>query len=940
MSRAVLRIRVLGPLECDVDGVPADLGGPRQRAVLAMLLCARGGVLSVDRLADGLWGDELPPTATMSLRTYIARLRKLLEPDRPRRTASAVLVGAAPGYALRVDDDAVDAWRFERLVDEARALADGRAAEARSRARTALDLWRGPPYAEMADQPWAVTECVRLEELRLATTELWLALTLRLGMAADAVPTAESLTREQPLREEAWRLLALALWAGGRQADALAALDRCREALAAEVGLAPGPALAELEAAILAQRVEVLADLTRGARRVAQADSPVPHQLPAPPPAFVGRSAELAALDAALAAIAHGPATVVISALAGTAGVGKTALATHWAHRVADRFPDGQLYVNLRGFDPAGEPVPPADAVAGFLTTLGVSAERMPAAVDDRAALYRSLLNGRQMLVVLDNARDEEQVRPLLPGWPGCLVVVTSRSRLSGLAAAEEARPLGLDLLNEAESRELLARRLGAARVDAEPEAVAGIVDRCVRLPLALAIVSARAAIEPDRPLAALGAELRATQRRLDPFSGTDAATDLRAVFSWSYDALRPPAARLFRLLGAHVGPDLAIPAAASLAGIPVPDAGALLAELAAAHLVAEVSPGRYGQHDLLAAYAAELSSRAEGERTVARRRLVDHYVHSGHIADRLMNPLRVVVTLPPPVPGMTPAPLADERAATAWFTAEHPALLRAVALADEYGWDEPVWLLAWAMADHLDRTGRWSDWALTQTVAGRAASRAGDLRWELFALRDTARAYARLDRPDEAMPRLYEALALVERIGDPAEAAHTRLAMSAVLGRIERYAEAADQAREALALYREVGAVRGEASALNTVGWHESLLGEHERALPSCHEALRLHESLDDLDGQAATWDSLGHIHQRLGRYAQAGHCFRRSLAIVRQLGDRYYEAHELANLAANHHRSGEPEAARRLWEQALALFDRLGHPEADDVRKALEQV
>jgi NB-ARC domain len=361
---------------------------------------------------------------------------------------------------------------------------------------------------------------------------------------------------------------------------------------------------------------------------------PVPAQLPPAVPAFIGRDAELASLDALLhpKAAAAGPATVVIAALSGTAGVGKSALAVHWAHRAAAQFPDGQLYVNLRGFDPDGAAMEPSEALRGFLDALGAPATRIPESLSAQAGLYRTLLAGKRILVVLDNAKDAGQVRPLLPGSPGCLAIVTSRNQLTGLVATDSAYAMTLDLLGSGDARELLALRLGSRRVAREPDAVDEIIAGCARLPLALTIAAARAAGSPSFPLAVLATELREATRALDPLNGGDPATDVRAVFSWSYHALTTDAARLFRRLGLHPGPDIALPAAASLAAIPQDRARALLGELTRAHLLAEHAPGRYAFHDLLRAYATELARAHDSQnvRNAAAHRVLDHYLHTG----------------------------------------------------------------------------------------------------------------------------------------------------------------------------------------------------------------------------------------------------------------------------------------------------------------------
>jgi NB-ARC domain len=424
-----------------------------------------------------------------------------------------------------------------------------------------------------------------------------------------------------------------------------------------------------------------------------------PRQLPPAVRHFAGRKAELAALAGQLLEAAD---TVVISAVGGTAGVGKTALAVYFAHQVADHFPDGQLYVNLRGFDPTGLPVAPAEAIRGFLDAFGVPAERLPVAVEAQAALYRSVLAGRRVLVVLDNARDAEHVRPLLPGSPGCMVLVTSRNQLTSLIAADGARPVDLDLLTIAEARQLLACRLGADRVAAEAPAVEEIITCCARLPLVLSIVAARAATHPQFPLASLADELRGARGSLHAFPAGDAAADPRAVFSWSYQQLSPQAARLFRLLGLHPGPDISTHAAASLAASPTGQARAWLCELTRAHLVTERSPGRFAFHDLLRAYAVEQACAhdTEDEQKAAISRVLDHYLYTAGTASFLLHRRTRALTLPPPPPEVLPEEPPDFAAGWAWLDTEYPVLLAAIEQAAAIGRDARVWQLAWTLMD------------------------------------------------------------------------------------------------------------------------------------------------------------------------------------------------------------------------------------------------
>jgi tetratricopeptide (TPR) repeat protein len=633
---------------------------------------------------------------------------------------------------------------------------------------------------------------------------------------------------------------------------------------------------------------------------------------------------------------------VVISALSGTAGVGKTALAVHWAHRVRSRFPDGQLYVNLRGFDPSGTVLPPTEAIRGFLDALDVPPQRIPDGLAAQASLYRTVLAGRRVLVLLDNARDEEQIRPLLPGSPGCLVLVTSRKQLPGLVAAQGAHPLTLDLLSTAEARQLLSGRIGAARVDAEPRAVHEIITLCARLPLALAVVAARAALNPRFTLAALAAELRAARGSLDAFAAGDPATDARTVFSWSYQALSAGAARLFRLLGLHPGPDFAAPAAASLAGVPVREARSLVAELVRAQLLAEPSPGRYTFHDLLRAYASELATDGEPEahRHAALHRLLDHYLHTADAANRLVEPHGPRLDLAPPADGVTPPDLADHAQALAWYAAELPVLRAAVDQAGDTGFDTHAWHLAGALADYLDRQGHWHDWAAVQNAALDAARRLADRPGQAFTHRNLARAYARVGRYGDAHVHLGHALDLQSELGDLPGQARTHLSYAGVYERQGRNRDALEHSQRGLELFRAAGHRAGQAKALNAVGYRYAQLGKHRQAMTFCEQALALLVELDDRDGQADTWDSLGYAHHHLGDYEQAASSYQRALDLYRLCGDRHGEAEALIHLGETHHAAGDLDATLLAWQHALTIFDDLDHPDAESVRTRLEDL
>ncbi|GAA1640970.1 BTAD domain-containing putative transcriptional regulator [Saccharothrix algeriensis] len=654
-----------------------------------------------------------------------------------------------------------------------------------------------------------------------------------------------------------------------------------------------------------------------------------PRSLPPRVRGFVGRGAELAALTAAA-----GP--VVIT---GPAGVGKTSLAVDWAHDAAPRFPDGQLYVDLRGFEPSGAVMTPDEAVRGFLAALGVAPDRVPAQPDARVALYRSLLAERAVLVVLDNARDADQARPLLPAGPRCLAVVTSRSRLAGLVVAHGAQVLNLSLLSTDEAVELLAARIGQPRLHAEPGAAAQLAGACARLPLALSIVACRAALQPALPLGELAAELCGGSGELDALRTGDGSTDLRAVFSWSFRALDADAARLLRLLGLTASGDIGVRAVACLAGTGAGPTGRVLAELVDAGLLSEPRPGRYALHDLVRAYAAELARDLDSsERQRARHRLLDHYLHTAHRAAVLLHPPFCDIAPAPPVPGAAGAELADGGAAAAWFDAEHPVLLAEIRRAADGGFGRHAWQLAWALSGYLDRRAHWPEWHETQELVLQAATRDGDLTGQAHAHRDLARACSRLGRHDESYGHLKQALDDFTDLGDRDGLAQTLLNLGQSLERSARHREALEQSRRALELFTASGNTAGQAYTLNAVGWQLGLLGEYREAVSHCERALDRLRRVGDSQGVADTLDSLGYAHHHLGEFTTAVTYYGRALAMFREAGNRFGAASTLQNLADSHAALGDGAAERDALHEAWTILDRVGHDHAHLVRARLD--
>ena len=936
------RLDILGQLQAWHGGDPVDLGPVKQRVVLGVLALHANRPVGREQLIAAIWGADAPAYAVNLVQKHVSRLRQALDPVHAARVRSEMLSWTDAGYLLSVPPDCLDLELFDRGVSRARAArATGDLATAAASLHTALRLWRGPALDGLTS-PLLDAERDRLAERRILALEERIDIDLALGDDHDLVAELRRLVGAHPLRERLRGLLMRALYRDGRQAEALAVFRETREHLLAELGIDPTPELQTLHQRILNGEAET-SPVAAPTRAPAAAPKPAPAaaqpsgpaQLPHGLPYFTGRTAELDQLTA----LAAGDRSVMIAAITGTAGVGKTSLALQWAHRVAPDFPDGQLYVNLRGFDPHGSPVEPGEVLRGFLEAFGVAAQQIPAALQDRSARYRSLLAGRRVLVVLDNARDTDQVLPLLPGTPGSAAVVTSRSRLSALVAAG-AVPVTLELLTAAEAALLLARRFGADRAAAEPDAVADLTTMCARLPLALAIVAARAAAFPHHRLAALAAELRQARGGLDAFMGETESSDARAVLSWSYQQLSDAAARLFRLLGLHPGPEITHPAAASLAGVPVRQVRRLLTELSGAHLLEERAPGRFSFHDLLRAYAAEQAHDIdpEPERRAATGRVLDHYLHTAHAADRLLYAYREPIAVDAADPAATVLEFADPDAALDWFGTESPVLVDAIGRATAAGFPGHTSRLTWVITAFLNYQGKWHEWATCLQAALDACARTADVDGEAMAHRLMSIALLQQGLVDAAGRHAQQALDIYGRSGDKTRMARLHLDLGRLLERQGDHRAALERARLALGLSREDGDRAGEADALNWIGWYSANLGHHTDALRYCRESLQLHSEVGDHPGQADTWDTLGFANHHLGDYAEAIACYEQALAIWRRLGDRYEVATTLLRLGDTREATGDHAAAGAVWQEAGAILDDLGHPEAVQLRARID--
>ncbi|MBO3748731.1 tetratricopeptide repeat protein [Streptosporangiaceae bacterium NEAU-GS5] len=910
---------VLGSLQVTDDGRPVSIGGAAKvRRALAALLSRAGYQVSTDWLITAVWDDVPPTSARRNLQLYVHRLRRTLGGER--------IAAHTDGYSIDVAGR-LDALRFRELAAAGTsALDDGDAVTAARTLRAALDLWRGPAFAEFADSGPIAEEAGRLELLRLGVYERWAEAELALGRHGSLVPELVDLVAGHPYRENLRAQLMLALYHSGRQDEALRAYREGRALLNEQLGVEPGPRLRRLHEAMLR------GDAHPERSALAAAFPRVPRELPPDLPGFVGRAEAVRALDA----MSPDSGPIVISSISGTAGVGKTALAVHWAHRIAHRFPDGQLYANLRGFDPSGEVADPAAIAREFLDAFAIPADRIPADATAQINLYRSLLADKRVLVLLDNARDADQVRPLLPGSYGSKVVVTSRTELTGLVVTQGAQRLALDLMTADEARGLLARRLGTDRVAAEPEAADEIADLCARLPLALAVIAARAAARPADGLAVIATELREAQDRLAVFAGQDAATDVRAVLSWSYRSLDPPAARLFRLLGLHPGPEICMASAASLAAIPVSEARPLLAELTRASLINEPSPGRYAFHDLLRAYASELAA-GDDDQGEALGRMADHYVHGGHGAALLLNPARTPIDLDRSRPGTVHQPLHASKEALDWFGAEHQVLVAMVDLAVARGLDRRAWQLAWTLTSYFDWQGHWRDQLRTSGAALSAAVRLGDPYAQAHMYRGLARAHTRLREYAAATANYEHALELYVTLGDQSGQADILNNLAGVFHYYGRDDLSLQYAERALAIYTSTGDLIGQARCLNDIGYANALLGRYDEAVRHCRRALERYQDLDDPHGEADAWDSLGYAYHNLGEHQQAIDAYQAALAAFEDSGDRANQAATLDHLGDSYEASGRRQAARDAWSRAYAIYDDLGFPDADRLRAKL---
>ncbi len=933
-----LRFEVLGLLRAVRGGGEVDLGAAKQRAVLAVLLLARNTPVSRDQIIEAVWGDNTPTSAVNLVQTYVAGLRRALEPSRARRAPAELLTSVGDGYLLRVDPEQVDLDEFERgVATAARLRASGDLVTAATALDEALGLWRGEPLGGVAGL-FAEVERGRLVERRLAVLEERAELLLLIGRGAELVPSLTTLVGEHPLRERGHGLLMRALCQAGRQAEALAVYREARRVLVEELGVEPGPELRKLQQAVLAGEDPEPDRPTRPmALRPAAESGPAitPAQLPRVSASLIGRDDELKRLDDLLASYPEGGLVLVVT---GPAGVGKTALALHWAQRVREDFPDGQLYVDLHGYDPNQEPLGAGEVLSRFLRTLGVPSPDIPVTVEERSAQFRTLIADRRMVVMLDNARGSTELLPLLPGPPSC-VLVTSRRRLVGLVAHAEARLVELDMLDPDASVAVVSRVAG--RDATEAAALRRLAVLCDGLPLALRIAAARLAVAPTLRVAELVAELDDEHGRLAALGLEDEDSTVRAALDASRRALSPLPARLLALLGLHPGPDVTAFVVAAMAQVRVGDAQRALDALTAANLLSVNEPGRYGAHDLVRVYTRTLAAELPvAERHEATSRMLDYYLHCADLADGRLPVARGSVRVAPEHVPLEVPKLNGSAEAVAWLDAEQGNIVAAAELAAAPGSD-PKWLVhAWQLPYTLSRF-LWlradrTTWLRTTEAALEAAMTLGDPAAKFVMLFNLGIALAQFQRMDESLARHREALEVARASGDvnaQARALTTVADMLQFLGRVD---ESEASYREALEVSRAAGSRWAEANAHHNLGLLHLASRRYDEAKTWLRAAVTMYREVGEQCGESTCHTDLAMAQLDSGEGAEAVTSARTALSVASAAASPYHQAMAHDRLAVVFDRQGMPGAVSH-WQRALALFTELGAPESDQVRERL---
>ncbi len=969
-----MRFRILGPLEVQVDDGWSGINAPKWRTVLAVLLLQPGQVVSTDRLITEVWPDDTPNRATNLISVYVHRLRRLIgDPE------GKVLTTRAPGYQLLVDPEDIDAGRFAQLVTAGRrALSAGDFEQASALLGQALGLWQGSrALTDVPPSALVGAEASRLEESRVEAVQLAIQADLGCGRHAQVVGQLHRLLADHPLREELWALLMRALQGSGRQAEALEAYAQAREVIAEELGVDPSAELQQLyehmlradpsspsasptpvpsdspfaisvipapvEPAPAGQAAEPPPDPASQPTAAARAGAPLPlvAQLPADIQDFTGRDEQVQALRDLIGGPRRvdSPGAVIVAAVIGAGGLGKTTLAVHAAHLLRGQFPDGQLYARMLGA--AAHPATPGDVLARFLRDLGMDPASIPASEEERAAHYRSRLTDRKVLIVLDDAHDAAQVRPLLPGSASCAVLITTRNRLPDLSGS---RYVDLDVLGPAEARAMFAGIIGPGRAAAEPEATSEVLTACAGLPLAIRIAGARLTARTNWTVRTIADRLSDERRRLDWLRTGDLA--VRACFEVSFTSLPGRAeadgvdpAHAFRLLGLWPGSSVGLPAAAALLGEPDESVADALEVLVDAQLLQEPAADRYRFHDLLKAYAAEraVAQEGPGTRDAAVRRVLSWYLHTAVAMARVLSPHRELIAPEQVEPGTVPLAFSTVEAALDWGEQERTNLVAATRLAAAAGLHDLAWQLPVAAYSFFYRRTYWEEWLVSHDVALDSVRQIGDRRGEASVLSNIGMAYARR-RMEEGVTYFQQTLDIRREIGDrrgEAQAANNAAYANLLLGRFD---EALDQLRLALSVQREVGHRYGEGIALNNLGEAYIELGRPAEAVEWFGQALAVYRELGARPVEADTLSNLGTANANLGRLDEALGYLRQAEETHHEVGDRYGEAVDLKQLGEVHRRAGSARAAGQAWARALAIFDALGNEE--QVREMSERL
>ncbi|WP_431925546.1 AfsR/SARP family transcriptional regulator [Nonomuraea jabiensis] len=929
-----LRFAVLGPVRAWRDGQELDLGTPLQRSILGMLLLREGHAVTPNEMIDAVWGEDAPPRALGALRTYVSRLRTVLEPDRPARSRPELLTSIGRGYALRLPDGSLDLVRFERGVhDSESARKGGRLREAAEGLRDALSLFEGEPLAGTVG-PYSEHQRDRLVERRISVVETLMDVDLELGNHAKVVSELIALTADHPLREKLRAQLMLAYYRCGRQGDALNVFTETREALIEELGIEPGPELAALHQRILAAdptlaAAEVPAEEPAEEPEQRQAPQlPRPAQLPAAVNDFTGRKEVAVRLRTLLSAQSSAQSSaegVPVVAVSGIGGVGKTALAVHVAHLAEDLFPDGQLYADLRGY--TDEATVPESALGGFLRALGIPPDIVPDGLPERAALYRSILADRRILVLLDNARDAEQVSQLLPGSPGCAAIVTSRGKLADLPSA---RLIDLDVMEPGEALSLFASVAGAERVSAEHGAAMDVVAACGFLPLAVRIVAARLAARPSWTVASLVPRLADEQRRLDELRVGNLAVE--ATFALGYGQLAPAQARAFRLLSLSKGPDISTGAAAAVLAVSQFEAESVLESLVDASLLEAPAPGRYRFHDLLKLFARRQLDKTEPPEAKAQalHRLLGFYLASAQSAHSLayegsMIPANIVSISE----GLSFTSV-DE--AVAWLIAEGDSLFAAInqAAASAVAGEQllPAGDLLVAMEPLLEAGTHTREFAQGTRAVLSAAQRIGDQGSELrsrYVLGRVLFADNQLKAAEGHFRIVHE---LSTARGEKIVTGEVLNALAVVVGRQRRHVEALELFDAAMRFYRANDVPAGEALVLSYSARDHLGLGRPADAIAAAEKGLALFTEIGSGAGTARARYHLGIVLSRVGRLTEAVHHHAECLAFFRASKQRVWEQRVCSRLAETFIAAGRHPEAVRHAEQALVVSREIGHP------------